>query len=402
MLKPLIINRYYLFKHSPVGECLRSFVGGMPKEEWAPTVYCSDMKPLLDIRGIHEIVTHEYVFVKYVAAAIRRILPDLTFLPGYEWQSWGKGVVKRILKDIKKGSEFDYIHSISFPCASHTVALELKRKTGLPWVMQFYDPWADNPYRRFKTKYFKDKDWAMERTAVEEADLIIHDNEVIADLWRKRYGSRIANKIVVLPLTVPLPQIEQTPAKYSGKEPMVLSHIGNFMLNRRALPFIVSVVELFKKHPDVRSQLKVKFIGTVTSEDKELIRSNGLNDIFELLGTLPAAECEKYYQQTDMFLAVDGVNPDNLFFPSKILKYFYFQRPILGITPNGSVMYNELSRSGHAVFNNEETDAISDYLYKAITDYCSILNFDATYWKTFEPSLVLQRYKSFIDGTITK
>ena len=400
MIKPLIISRPCCFDQSPTGECLRTFLGSMDNDEWELKVYASDRKPLIKPVPEYAKLTHEKAIVQYAAAAVRRLLvPDLTWLPGYEWPGWGKGAVKEILKDMKKGDLTpDFIHSISFPVASHWAALQVKKATGLPWVMQFYDPWAENPYRPFKTKWLKKYDWAMERQAVEVADIIIHDNETIADMWRVRYGEEIGRKIFVLPLTGPLPKDEVPPLNYSGERPLTIMHIGNFLLNRTAKPFINAITHLLQNHPEVRNCLKVVFVGMVTESDKELIKINNLSDLFDLKGTLPATECVKYYQKSDLFLAVDGVNKDNFFFPSKILKYFYFQRPILGISPAGSVLHDELHRSRHAVYDCNDIDGIASFLYKAISDYDSVLGFDKNYWHRFEPKNVVSQYKELVRG----
>lgn len=398
MKTPLIIDRYYMAAYSPVGECARSFVNALTKEGCQPIIYGSDKEPLLGSIPDNVCLIHEDKWVQYFAAAVRRVLiPDLTWLPGYEWTAWGKRAAKTIINNIQKENiKADYIHSICFPIASHWAALKIKEATGLPWVMQFYDPWADNPYRPFKTKFLKDKDWAMERLAAENADIIIHDNEVIADLWRERYGEEIGEKIVVLPLTVSLPNKGQSLPEHNNNV-LVISHIGNFMLNRKAEPFIKAVNELLLEHPELRKQLNINFIGAVTAEDRALIHQKELDDIFVLHGMLTPAECEPYYNKTDLFLAVDGVNPDNVFFPSKILKYFYYQRPILGITPQGSVLDYELRASNHKVFANGDIKLIADYLYKAVTDYSSLLDFDVSYWHRFKPDSVVERYKKLIE-----
>lgn len=398
MLKPLFINRNYRFDDSPGGECLRAFIGAMDKLEWSPMVYASDRTPLVEPVEDFVTMTHERRYVQYEYAAIRRVLPDLTFLPDYVWSAWGKRASKQVVKDIQRGVVApDYIHSVSYPVASQWAALKVKRATGLPWVMQFYDPWADSPFRPFRTKWLKSMDWAMEREAVDSADLIIHDNEIIADIWRERYGAEIAKKIVVLPLTVALPNTKVEERRRAEGEPLVISHIGNFTSVRKAKPFINGVLELLQNHPELKSMLRVNFIGQVYDDDKDLIRMNNLTDIFKLHGTLPIEECEKFYQETDVFLAEEGVTPDNrFFFPSKILKYFYFQRPILGISPKGSVLDYELRKSGHCVFDNSDNKGIAEYLYRAITDYESILNFDRDYWHRFEPCNVVSEYETLI------
>lgn len=397
MFKPLIINRDFLFANSPGGECLRAFIAAMDSSKWHPYVYASDRFPVLEDFSNDTKLIHEKKYIRFIAAALRRLLPDLTWLPGYEWQSWGKRTAKQIIKDIEtKRINPDYIHSISYPVASHWVALKIKKATGLPLVLQFYDPWADNPYRPFRTKWLKDMDWRMERECVEAADLIIHDNYKIADMWRTRYGEVIGNRIKVLPLTIPLPTAKVSPILKRKDSLLVISHIGNFMLNRTASPFIKALRGLLLRRPDVRHRIVINFVGKVIEDDMKLIKQYGLDDIFVVHGTLSAKDCEPYYSQTDVFLAVDGVNPDNVFFPSKLLKYFYFSRPILGITPKGSVMDRELENAKHAHFSEDEQDAIIEYLEKAIYDYDSICSFDKDYWQRFRPITVVEEYETFV------
>ncbi|WP_294743639.1 glycosyltransferase [uncultured Prevotella sp.] len=402
-MKPLFVSREFLVDKSPTGECLRSFVNELRKNAWNPKVYCSDIQPQKNNRVlINEKIVHESIFPKYLAAAIRRLLiPDLTWLPGYEWWSWGKRCKNQILQDIRNGERFDYLHTVSFPCACHTVGLKIKCETNLPWIAQFYDPWADNPYRPFKTAFFKKIDWELEREVAENADLIIHTNEPIAQLWRERYGDSIAKKIVVLPLTASLPSVPVVEPKHKDDELLTISHIGNFMLNRTSIPFIKAVLMLFKEYPYVKTKLKINYIGQVTDKEKELIRNYGLADNFNLTGPIPPEECEPFYQQTDVFLAIDGVNKNNIFFPSKILKYFYYQKPILGITPTGSVLDEELRTAGHAVFNNEDVNSIKEYLYKLVTDYSSIA-YDRDYWKRFTPITVVNEYYSLVNNKLFK
>lgn len=404
MIKPLFINRGYYFDQSPGGECLRAFIGAMDNNKWSPFVYTSDRPPLVSQLPEYGIMTHEKMYMQYFAAVIRRsLVPDLTWLPGHEWPAWGKAAVNEILKDIKTGAVTpDYIHSVAFPVASHWAALKVKRITGLPWVMQFYDPWADNPYRPFKTKWLKKRDWAMERECVEAADLIIHNNEAIAQLWRERYGEEIGKKIVVLPLTVPLPKTEVAENTHKSGDLLTISHIGNFMLNRTSQPFIRAVAALLGKNPEFREKLRVNYIGMVTEPEKELIKMNGLYDIFNLTGSISAEACVEYYKKSDLFLAIDGVNKDNLFFPSKILKYLYFRRPILGITPEGSVLDSELKRSGHVSLDNIDHIGIVEYLLRALTNYESLLYFNQDYWIRFEPSSVLEQYERMIKDLLLK
>lgn len=395
MKKCMFISREFLLSTSPGGIIERAFVEELiVRHEIKPTVFCADNGavnvPLATNSHSDVIITHEKKWLRIVFAGIRRLLPDLSWLPGYEWWSWGKECLKAASNRLRN-EKYDYIHTVSFPCASHWVGLQLKKKYGIPWIAQFYDPWADNPYRPFRTKFFKKIDFTMERKVVENADIIIHDNKTIADIWRERYGKENSHKIVVLPLTVPLPQVPAIEHKERNKK-LTISHIGNFMLNRTSESFICAVSRLVKQYPNFKSELQINYVGGVTEKEKELIIANQLQDIFNLVGTVPPNECDEYYQTSDIFLAIDGVNNVNLFFPSKILKYFYFQRPIIGITPQGSVLDYEMNQSKHVSLRNEDIDGIADYLYRAITDYKSLLNFNRDYWHMFSTEYVVTEY----------
>ena len=137
----------------------------------------------------------------------------------------------------------------------------------------------------------------------------------------------------------------------------------------------------------------------VTEPEKELIKMNGLSYVFNLTGSISAEACVEYYKKSDLFLAIDGVNKDNLFFPSKILKYLYFRRPILGITPEGSVLDGELRQAGHTSIANSDLGSIVAYLERAMADYESLLNFNQDYWHRFEPKNVVAQYKELVESS---
>lgn len=401
---PLVINQHHQFKQSSVGQCSRAFISEMKCTEWTPYVYASDRDMLEKPIPEYVRIIHERKYWTYLDKVVRHfILPDLFFLPGYEWQAWGNKASKRIIKDIKKGEiNPNYIHSISFSCANHWAALKVKKATGLPWIMQLYDPWADNPYRTFKTDFFKRKDWKQEQLAVENADLIIHTNEVIAELWRKRYGEKIGEKIEVLPLTSPVFNTKVTPISYDGNRKLIISYIGSLTLNRTLKPFVDALCNLIEKKPEIRDKIIVNIVGPMYDSEKSYISVNKMDSVFNYVGVISPEECDKYYNDSDIFLAVDGVNPDNFFFPSKIIKYFYFQRPILGITPQGSVLDFELKSAHHISIDNHNVKGITEYLQSAICNYSSLCNFDNDYYMRFSSENVMKKYSSLVSGLLSK
>lgn len=78
-----------------------------------------------------------------------------------------------------------------------------------------------------------------------------------------------------------------------------------------------------------------------------MIESSGISPLVNLVGRVTEQECFKYYEESDMFLIVDINCEPNLFYPSKLLKYFCYKKPIIGLTKNDSVVYHELSKTGN-------------------------------------------------------
>jgi hypothetical protein len=400
MIKVFFISNPFLVEKSPNGQIMRFFLHGLSKQNFASSVLCSKKSdidwcdPSIDI-----IKTKDSSFVRVIIAFIRRIFPDLSFLPDTEFFSWGINAIK-ISKRLFIHKRYDYLHSVSSPCACHLIAYNIKKKTGIPWIAQFCDPWSDNYFRRFVTSFFKMIDQKMEKHIADNADLIVHTNNAIADVWIKRYGSEIAKKIVVLPLSMP----QQEPFKFKERDsnkPIIISHIGNLYKNRTSEVFIESVYEFLSKYPECRKKINIYYIGNVTDGEINLINKYELNDIFILCGRLKEEDCRMYYLKSDIFLAIDGVGPDNLFFPSKVMKYFFYRKPILGITPKNSVLYDELRTSGHKSVNINDKMSIVSYLYNAIENYDSLLAFDYNYWKKFSIENVVNSYKTVVDDLLS-
>ena len=120
MIKPLFIDQCFQFEHSPAGEVSRSFLGAMDPKDWDPVVYASDRAPLVKNKPDFVKLSRQNGYYRYAFGAIRKVLPDLTWLPGVEWPAWGRNATKQILKDIKNDViKPDYIHSVCYHVANH-------------------------------------------------------------------------------------------------------------------------------------------------------------------------------------------------------------------------------------------------------------------------------------------
>lgn len=409
MIKPLVIGHSYLLERYSTGQVLRSFFEGMCDEDFHPTIICSKSYHN-DVREnslrCRVIPCFDCQAIRYIVAAAKRIIaPDFAFLPDYTYFSWAKiSAIKKTIQLVEEG-DYDYIHSISMPCSSHLVALEAKKKTGIPWIANFYDPWYDNPYRAINFSRFKERDRRYEEQIAENADLIVHTNHVICKEWIDRYGESIKKKIYVLPLVFREPDVklkgeEKVLRQFDENFPFTISHIGSLYSGRDSSDFIKAIKLFITKYPQFRDVVRINYVGTVPESDKVLVTDCNLDKNFNYAGFIGENECIKYFLQSDVFLAIDGKNARDIFFPSKIMKYFYYGKPILGLTPKNSVLEQELIHSKNYVYRNDDYEGIANFLYNALTRYDGIAINDKEYWKNYSNEKVILQYRHLVCDTL--
>lgn len=408
MIKPLVIGHSYLLERYSTGQVLRCFFEGLCDRGFEPTILCSKSwhnDVCMDNLKCKVIPSYDCQFIRYIIALAKRtISPDFAFLPDYSYFSWAKiSAIPKALKLVQK-SNYDYIHSISIPCSTHLIAAEVKKKTGIPWIASFYDPWFENPYRTIKYAWAKERDRKFEKYIADNADLIIHTNHVICEEWVDRYGEEIKKKMVVLPLVFNAPSQNSLAikAEQSVKENFVISHIGSLYEGRDSLDFLRALALLIKEHPEFADKVKLNYVGTVPNNDKALAEELGLLNMIHYAGFISESECLKFFLESDLYIALDGKNARDIFFPSKIMKYFYYGKPILGLTPKNSVLEHELSKSGNHVFNNSDINGIANFLHQAITKYESISTNDKEYWRNYSLDNVAKQYKALVNRILTK
>ena len=63
------------------------------------------------------------------------------------------------------------------------------------------------------------------------------------------------------------------------------------------------------------------------------------------------------------------------------MMYFYYKRPIIGITRPNSQLEHELKETGHSCFYYDDVDGLASMIRNAINNYGEYLSFDKDYWK---------------------
>lgn len=388
-MKVLLIDSNYQIQNNASGQISRVFWESNA-DVFNPTIVCTKQYEVFK-SNCRVISVPESTFIHNIGGLLRRIgLSDLCHIPDLKRFSWKPFVLRRINKELNL-RDFNYIHSISCPESSHLIALELKKKTGLPWVAQFDDPWVENVNKKFKWGKLQKVDRHYEDLVAKNADIIIHSNKVIFKNWVQRYGVQLMQKASILPFSYNIPTLPRINDTIGRSGALKIFHIGNLYASRSAKSFFTAVKEFEKTYAETLP-LDITFIGSLPETEVSFVESLDLKSKVSFLGVLSPDSLNNYYEAADVFLVIDMNLAKSASWPSKLMLYHYFRKPILSITVKDSVIEDDMISSGHKHYYFDDIKGISDYLYTASTDYDSLLRFDHNYWKQFTVENVTNLY----------
>ena len=181
-----------------------------------------------------------------------------------------------------------------------------------------------------------------------------------------------------------------------------MSYIGTCSGDRNFQTLIKAVDLLYTRYPECHDKLEIRLFGNLLGPDKDLIESRKLGNIIKYIGRINHDELPKYYRESDVFIVIDSPQKCNVFFPSKWVDYFYYQRPILGISPQKGVTNELLTASGNYCFENNDIEGIADYLYLIVFDFSSLLCYDKNFYQNFLPDSIKTKYKLIYEHIFLK
>lgn len=398
-MRVLLIDSNFLIQNNASGQISRVF-WNYNCTRFNPTVICTKQNQSISSR-CNVIDVPESIFVHKVFGLLREIgLSDLCHIPDVKRFSWKPAVMRKIKQIISSG-HYDYIHSISCPETAHLIALEIKKMTGLPWIAQFNDPWVENVNKDFRSPRFHIIDAKLEEQVAKNADVIIHSNKVIFENWVERYGHELMNKATILPFSFNIPVLPSIQIKNHNARPLKIYHIGNMYASRSAKSFFDAVKVIEEKEKSC-PLFDISFIGSLPHSEIEYAKRLGLRSNVSFKGTLPPEQLESYYNEADMFLVIDMNIGRSASWPSKLMLYHYYRKPILSITTKGSIIEDDMIASGHRSFYFDDIQGISNYLSMASNNYDAITHFNHNYWKQFTVENVSGMYLNIVERFFSK
>ena len=261
-----------------------------------------------------------------------------------DWSiGWVPFAIRRGLELIRR-NRIDVIYAHTPPPTPFLVGYHLKRKTGLPLVIDYADPWTTEP---FFDDRGNDLDIRFCRTREDRclrlADRVVYCKGTIFEAVTKRYPGAEPRKFTLIPNGYdPADFPEAAPA--GSRRPCRIVYTGKLTDRYFYCPrsFFSALGGLLDERVILPGDVEVVMAGLASGEHLGLIDRFGLRGVVRHLGYVDHRKSIECLQSADVLLLIiespEGAEKSASyagFMPAKIFEYLYTGKPILGIVPEG-------------------------------------------------------------------
>jgi glycosyltransferase involved in cell wall biosynthesis len=315
---------------------------------------------------------------KHLREALLKIRPfhlyNLPLVDKLLWDpmGWYPYAVKKG-KEILARGDIDIILSTYTPVSSHLVASRLHRKTGVPWIAEFRDPWTLHPiYRKVQPFQFLAEQW--EKRIIKGCELLV----TVSEPWAEKLAEFHSKKVTVIPNGF-------DEEDYQENVPLTSKFTVTFTgllydPSSDPTPLFEALAEL--KHAGTISpeNIEVRFFGNFTVNiPSSLTEKYHLEDIVQTYGLVPFKENIKRQKESSVLFVVCSTQEEHKGqFSTKIFEYLGAGRPILAIAFKGGVIDQLLQESGCGIVANSAAE-IKEILVKWMGEFRQSRNISSYY-----------------------
>lgn len=344
------------------------FVKYLPSYGWNPTVVSvrrSKFSPT-DDSLLKEIPEHSRTIrtrsleSKLMAYAPSHIgLSSKLYLMPDEMISWYPFAISQATKVIRSDT-IKVIYSTAPPYTSLLIGASLKLRTGLPLVIDFRDPWTQNPEKNYPSHFHEKIDERMEKKVLTLADRILLSTDINRDDLLVKYPDIPPEKCITMTNGFDPGDFEGIEIKPSGK--FKISHTGSFYGRQSPEFFLQAVNRAIGECKELANDLEIIFAGRSSKEYWDLAKKYGLEGILVEHGYVSHHQAIEILVNSSCLLLIIGKGDrSNSVYTGKIFEYMASGVPIIATVPQegASAKLIKDSRTG-VVADTEDVDSIKE------------------------------------------
>jgi glycosyltransferase involved in cell wall biosynthesis len=275
--------------------------------------------------------------VRYQAGALfrRALVPDKAV-------TWAPSAIPAAIRIVKREG-IDAVLTTSPPNSINLIGAAVKKATGVKWVADLRDPLiadADNPIERLPARAKERVQTVVARLVASQADAIVTAWDGIAEEIRV-YEPQAG--ITVIPNGADYDDFEGL--GYAASDRFRITHTGSFFGKRDPRPFLTALKESGLEN------VVARFVGELTTRDREWAEALGLEERLELLPFGSRRRSLAYQRDSEALLLLlpEAGERGAPVLPGKIFEYLAAERPILAAVPTAGAAANLLRESGAGI-----------------------------------------------------
>jgi len=330
----------YLFPPSGGGGVMRTlkFIKYLPQLGWRPDVITvkNPVFDLIDRSLLDEIPSDVHVYRTYwfdhrlFSVPLRKIgiNPSYVFIPHDMNIGWLPFAIKRGKKIIEK-KNIDIIYATYPPAVNVLIGSLLKVMTGKPLVLDFRDPWTQNPFVRYLSIFQKKVEEWMEKACLRSAEHVITVTEHMRQNLIKKYPF-ISEKCVTITNGFDPEDFEDL-KRWDQRNKFTITYTGSLYGLRTPIFFLTALKKIVEENNEIKNSIQVIFVGRYSEKCNELVRKLGLEKVVNIFGFTSHKKSLEFMVNADVLLLI--ITGGKYIMTNKIFEYLYANRPILALVP---------------------------------------------------------------------
>jgi glycosyltransferase involved in cell wall biosynthesis len=262
---------------------------------------------------------------------------------------WLNPAVKAGMKAIEEEG-ISAIYSSSPPYTCSLIARTLKRKSGLPWVAGFRDPWTGFITTPKRWALPAKIDRTLEHAVFKEADAVeVAWTGIMKDALGK-YPTLDRAKFHHLPNGFDSADFPTVSPSERTDDRFTVTYAGSMYGRRNPDAFLKAVEGLVGRREVDPAKIRLRFIGRFGEEVMAMFRDSDLRDAIEVVGYMPHGESIAQLLLADaLLLVVDECDESDEVVPGKVYEYIGSHRPVIAVAPERSAIADLINetRSGY-------------------------------------------------------
>lgn len=252
----------------------------------------------------------------------------------------------------------DAIYSSSPPYTCSLIARDIKRKTGLPWIAGFRDPWTGfltTPDRWFIPAAI---DIGYERSVFTEADAVDVAWEGIRDDALRKFPTLPHDKFHYLPNGYDSADIPGDVDPSHRTERFTVTYTGSMYGIRTPREFLDAVAGLIRSSDVDPQRIRLRFIGRFGDEIHAMFASFIAQEAVDVVGYVPHDESIRALFEADALLLVVDTAPESAdIVPGKVFEYIGTGKPVIAVAPETGAVASLIRETESGFVAHQENGA---------------------------------------------